>query len=108
MAWTDVTYNTGWISYSDANYSPVSYMKTSNGVVTVRGACSRAAGGSGTMFTLPAGFRPGKNLLYWLYQSGAAIAGVRVDVNQGGSVVIVDTTSVIAYQSCVFSFMADQ
>jgi hypothetical protein len=53
-AWHTPTFQNGWVNFGDS-YNPAGYFKDSLGIVHLRGLVKD---GSGTIFTLPAGYRP--------------------------------------------------
>jgi hypothetical protein len=86
LTWTNVTYAGSWQNVGA--YQPVSYTKTANGIVLVRGYCQS---GSGTIFTLPSGHRPAADEMFSANGNGGAAvikvttAGV-VSLNSGSGV----------------------
>lgn len=71
-AWTAPTFTNSWghLNAANAAYAPVAYRKNRLGQVELRGTAYKAATGSDGIFTLPAGYRPSKNL-----QFGPTVAG---------------------------------
>lgn len=74
--WNDVTLNSGWTNAFGAPKPVVGYIKRL-GVVYFRGGIS---GGSGTIFTLPTGYRPSAELVFPVY-ANAAITRLVVATN---------------------------
>lgn len=71
-SWATIPYATAWSDFG-AGYGPPQYAKTRDGVVAVRGLVKKAGGsGSGTICTLPSGFRPPINLVFAAYLSDGA------------------------------------
>lgn len=62
-AWTGVTYLNSWVDYS-ASYHGVAYYKDEKGWVHLRGLCKNGSGTGTAVFTLPAGYRPSKGLIF--------------------------------------------
>jgi len=80
--WTTPTLVNGWVVYA-AGYE-ARYRKLINGMVTVEGLVKN--GTSGLVTTLPAGYRPGKKLL-WASITDANIF-CRLDVATNGQMVL--------------------
>ncbi|UNY40520.1 tail fiber protein [Pararheinheimera phage vB_PsoM_KLER1-1] len=78
--WTDVTLEVGWSNEFGLPYAPAGYKVTSESKVQLRGDI---VGGTGLIFTLPAGLRPTNNLIY---HCGSG----RVLVNVSGAVSLLD------------------
>lgn len=77
---SDVNLADGWSCYSTAFNCP-SFTRTSAGVVILRGLVT---GGTGTITTLPEGFRPRAHYILSIMSTGNAVA--RVDVYPDGTV----------------------
>ena len=60
--WIEPTLLNGWVNNSSSEY-PVSYMKDSLGFVHIRGTVKDGTPNA-TIFTLPVGYRPAKNVLF--------------------------------------------
>jgi hypothetical protein len=81
-----------WSDYP--GYQPVSYRKDSHGYVYLRGAMQNAGGnvGSGTAFTLPAGYRPANYETFAVAStdgaSGANAVDSMIDVADDGSIYV--------------------
>jgi hypothetical protein len=69
-----------WVDYGANNYSTTGYTITSSGVVLLKGLVK---GGSGVIFTLPTGYRPGAWLLF---QNSSNNAAGRLDIGTDGTV----------------------
>lgn len=96
-ATTITTYANGWRAYAggtDPSQPPASYYKTSEHIVHLEGLIDKNGGNwvvTETMFTLPTGFRPAKNLVFGpLCNGGGSQISGRVDVNTDGTVVLVN------------------
>ncbi|MBN9376314.1 MAG: hypothetical protein J0I40_13180 [Cellulomonas sp.] len=74
-AWTTPTLVNGWLVYSNPPYESPAYRKL-NGVVYLAGFIK--SGSTGTIFTLPAGFRPTK-VATFVVASGTGSAVVAVN-----------------------------
>ncbi len=86
--WSNLTpLATNWVAFDAANYSPPSYRKASDGLVTVRGlirnTATSGAVGATTLATLPVGYRPAERQIYTCVSNGA---WSRVDVLPNGSI----------------------
>lgn len=77
-AWTNATYQNGWID-SSASYHGVGYYKDSHGVVHLRGVAKNGTNGT-AIFTLPSGYRPGKGMIFPA-ASGSAFGYVDIATN---------------------------
>lgn len=78
---TDANLAGNWTCYSGTTYPCPSFTRTTAGVVVLRGLVKN---GTGTITTLPAGFRPDKHLILPALSTGNAPA--RIDVNTDGTV----------------------
>jgi hypothetical protein len=78
--WTAVTFAGTWVDYG-GGFQPVEYRKVGDRV-EMRGL---AKSGSGTVFTLPAGFRPGSQEIFAC--DAASNTHARVDVDTSGNVI---------------------
>lgn len=81
-AWTNATYQNGWVDYH-ASYNSVGYYKDPFGVVHLRGIAKDGANGT-AIFTLPAGYRPNKEMIF---AAASNSAFGYVDIATGGAVV---------------------
>ena len=62
------------------NWQHVEYRRDNFGAVLIRGLCKRASASTAPIFTLPEGYRPKKDLLFWVNgRTGGARLGVRTD-----------------------------
>lgn len=88
--WVSMPLVNGWNWYSDSNgmYSPPSYTKTSDGVVTLRGLVRSS---SGVIFTLPPGYRPKERTLL---QTVSIDQFARVDIMPTGEVTMMTGSNV--------------
>jgi hypothetical protein len=85
-SWTGLPLVSSWVAFDAANYSPPSYTKASDGVVTVRGLIKNGAYAPGSVIaTLPAGYRPAERQIYTCISNGA---WSRVDVLPTGEIQI--------------------
>lgn len=83
-AWTAIPYITGWEDFFPATLQPGQYKKVGD-LVFLRGICYRTSGISGTIATLPAGYRPlGK--IQMMVLSNAALG--YVDIETDGDIVL--------------------
>ena len=77
--WNPFPYINGWVDYP-APYSPSGYRRLSSGLVTLRGLCM--SGSAASIAVLPAGYRPGIQLLFCV-QTNPNVA-CRVDITTSG------------------------
>ena len=82
-AWKPIPWLNGWTDYS-APYGPCGYRKLSNGMVTLKGICSNPGTAAAQILTLPAGYRPGYQVL--LSAQTNPNTACRVDVQMDGIV----------------------
>lgn len=66
--WTAATLAGAWVNSYGSPYAQAGYCIDSDGVVRVRGTVQN---GTGTIFTLPVGFRPAANMFFPVYASGS-------------------------------------
>ena len=83
----------GWTNYG-GSYAPATYSKTSDGLVVIQGLIVPTTVAQNTvLFTLPVGYRPGKQMLFGVADSGTGTyAGqeiARLDVETNGQVSII-------------------
>lgn len=79
------TLQNGWMNYADG-FSNVTYYKTSDNIVHIRGLIKSGVTADGTIiFTLPEGFRPIQKEIFVVFISGSGYG--RIDVNDNGNVV---------------------
>lgn len=76
-----------WVDYG-AGFTGAQYYKDKTGLVTIEGVIKD--GTDGTVFTLPAGFRPSGNLMFINWSAGGAF---RIDVESDGDVVFTSSNS---------------
>ena len=77
--WHALAYVNGWVDYS-APYSPCGYRKLDSGLVIMRGLTM--SGTAANICTLPAGYRPGIQMLYTAQTNPNAAC--RLDLNTAG------------------------
>lgn len=85
--WATPVLQNGWVNfggngYSGTPYNTAAYTRTSSGLVALKGL---VASGSGTIFTLPAGYRPTEQLVFLTVAGSDTTAG-RVDILPDGTV----------------------
>lgn len=74
-SWQTPTTANGWVHYqgnttSSADpHAPLQYRKLADGLVVMRGLADGSAATADHIFTLPAGHRPGINLIYGMHSS---------------------------------------
>jgi hypothetical protein len=90
LAWFDASLNAGWSNTYGSPYPGVQYTKDLNGTVRIKGTVN---GGTGTIFTLPAGFRPVDSLLFPTSANGAL---GRLQVTSSGEVSLLTGTATAA------------
>lgn len=73
------SYAGGWSAYGDTDYGTAQFRKTGPGLVVMRGLATAPSGGGSQvgMFTLPAGYRPARSLIFCT-QSNSAPVELRV------------------------------
>lgn len=98
--WVSPTLNSPWTNYG-GGWQPARYNRDAMGTVFVEGL---VAGGTGTVFTLPVGFRPAQNLIF---STVANQAFARLDVGGNGDVVW-NTGGTSAFVSISCNFKASQ
>ena len=101
VAWQTPTLLNVWGNYS--GYSPASYAKASDKLVTIRGLISGGTVSQGTnIFVLPSGYRPASHLVFLTagYDSDSSPTQVpaRIDVFPTGEVQIVSSNGQITNQ----------
>jgi hypothetical protein len=78
-------FQNGWSSTLGADDEGLSFYKDGFGIVHLQGSAGNAKLSTGTIFTLPSGYRPAKDLYLAVYGSGGSAAYVQVtssgDVN---------------------------
>lgn len=90
-------YNTPWAQ--SAYGGTVKFRKDPNGLVTIEGVATRAAGaGSSSCFTLPVGFRPGSNKLFpATITDGVTPVAEIISISAAGTVQLVTGTGLSGY-----------
>ncbi len=86
--WKPVTFLNDWQDFGNngtQEWQRVEYRRDNFGTVHVRGLCKRASASTAPIFTLPEGYRPRKNLMFWV---NGASQGARLDVQSGGAVFV--------------------
>lgn len=103
--WLAPAYVGSWATYGDGGvYGAAAYRRLPTGRVVMRGMVVGGASGT-SIFTLPVGYRPTKQLItVALASSGAG----RVDVQTGGGVTWESSGSPAWLSLALVSFMADQ
>lgn len=81
--WNTVSFQNGWTQYSGTDFQDVGYKRDIGGVVRLRGLITPGTWSS-TMFALPSGLRPKKNLIF---PAACADGFAEVRVNSSGNVV---------------------
>jgi len=76
-SWTAATMLNSWVTYS-SQFNEAAYMKDSLGFVMLRGLVKNGSA-PGVVFTLPAGYRPAKDVIFAGISSAGA-AGLITDV----------------------------
>lgn len=80
-AWHEVgtidepAFENGWTNYG-GNYATVGFMRDSNGIVHLKGLAK--SGSTGSMFTLPEGYRPTEDRLFNIIRANNAIGRVNI------------------------------
>lgn len=100
--WVNATLNSPWVNYG-GGWQPARYMKDGSGTVFIEGLVAGGAG-PGTIFTLPAGYRPAQSLIF---STVANNSFARIDVSSTGTVVW-STGGTSAFISVSCSFKASQ
>jgi len=81
-------FQNGWSSTLDAADEGLSFYKDGFGVVHLQGSAGNVTPNAGTIFTLPSGYRPAKNLYLAVYGEGGSAAYIQItsagDVNVVG------------------------
>lgn len=78
--WTSLPYATGWQHYDVNSFNPGGYRKLGD-VVYLRGLITQVAGATSTVFTLPTGFRPARQVIQSILTSTGQ---ARFDITTGG------------------------
>jgi hypothetical protein len=77
-------FNTGWANYGGGTYEDALFYKTNEGLVYISGLVKRTSGSLTTIFTLPEGFRPAKQLAFLTM---SYTTWTQIDVQANGEVV---------------------
>lgn len=89
-AWTAASFENSFSDYNVASYQPTGFLKDSLGFVHLRGLFKRATAALSTnVFTLPAGYRPAKNVNFLAMANGR---DARVEVDTSGQVRVLSAT----------------
>ena len=80
FVWQSATLNSGWSNTYGSPYASAQFVKDTTGLVKVKGTVS---GGSGVIFTLPAGYRPTDTVIFPTWANSAL---GRLSVNSAGEV----------------------
>lgn len=83
-AWRAPTLQNSWVNWG-LEHAPAGYMMNDSNLVVLRGLIK--SGTAGTVFTLPAGFRPAHTHIFMCIGNGGTDTIVRTDVQGDGQVV---------------------
>lgn len=83
--WTDATLAGSWTNTYGSPYPQAGYSIDCNGIISLRGVVQ---GGSGTILTLPAGYRPAVNMFFPTYAGGVL-----------GRILVTASTGVVSFAS---------
>lgn len=92
-AWNEIgavekpAFGAGWSNYDGTAWNTAAYYKDTIGVVHLKGLVKHATTGLGTVFTLPAGYRPALKAVFCVYVGNPG-AG-RIDIYGDGTVTVV-------------------
>lgn len=107
-SWHNVTGGVGfqnsWQDYGTP-WSPCRYRKVGD-LTTIQGLCKLGARPA-TIFTLPAGYRPGKNLIFGTHDAGGGTVYSELRVQSTGEV-ICEAGANNAFFSVACTFLAEQ
>lgn len=85
-SWINASLQNSWVNYG-GNYANASYIKSSDGIVSLQGLVRNgAATGGTTLFTLPAGYRPVYRTMCSVTTNPTAPA--RIDIQTTGAVTV--------------------
>jgi hypothetical protein len=112
--WTAPTLLNSWVNYGSS--SDAGYYKDSLGRVNLRGFIKDGTvdNTNGVIFTLPAGYRPGTDLIFSALGSNAAESAAeiaRIDVRANGNVMAIPINTFVTGAYCSLSgisFLAEQ
>jgi hypothetical protein len=82
-SWVNASFASGWSNGYGGSFATVGYYKNGSGLVFLRG--NPSGSGTGTMFTLPAGYRPSGDL-YFPSVSPSDLSGQRIKITTAGLV----------------------
>lgn len=109
--WKPAAFINSWAHYEAAGgFMPCAYRKGRDGRVTIRGLVKHpGATGVSTIFNLPVGFRPSKNLIFveWGAVAGFEPQAARVNVASGGEVGVELPSAETSYLTLNLSFYPD-
>jgi hypothetical protein len=71
-------FQNGWSASLDAADEALSFYKDGFGIVHLQGSAAKVSPSTGTIFTLPSGYRPAKNLYFAAYGDGGSAAYVQI------------------------------
>jgi hypothetical protein len=80
-------FQNGWSGSVGADDEGLSFFKDSWGIVHLQGNAGNVNPSTNTIFTLPTGYRPNKNLYFAVYGSGGSAAYVQIGSN--GNVTVI-------------------
>jgi hypothetical protein len=80
-------FENGWSSALGADDEGLSFYKDSWGIVHIQGNAGNVNPSTTTIFNLPTGYRPAKNLYFAVYGSGGTAA--YVEITSGGDVTVI-------------------
>ena len=80
-------FENGWSSSLAAEDEGLSFYKDSWGIVHLQGNAANVNATTSTIFNLPTGYRPAKNLYFAVYGSGGSAA--YVEITSGGDVTLI-------------------
>lgn len=101
LAWTNVTFNTGWGNTGGGNQT-CQYKKFGD-FVFLRGLASRSSGSETIIFTLPSGFRPPANDRFPCLTDAAGHASVTIDTGGNVAYIVGSPTDYITISGIWFS-----
>lgn len=107
IPWTTLSLASGWSQFGAPNWQTPQYMRSPDGLVTVKGVLARTNVGAASPFTLPAGCRPALITMHPIICAAPTEASIRCDVTSAGLVTPNIGAVAIAYASFAFSFMAE-
>lgn len=81
---SSVPFQNNWSNYP--GWATAAYYKDDTTDRVFLKGLVRSGNANSVIFTLPAGYRPTENHLFWQHSAGSASGGVRIDVNPSGNV----------------------